>query len=664
TYWEIWNEPDLTIFWNNNVASNYYSFYSKIARVIKSIDPSAKVGGSAVAAGYNPGGVYIDGFLNYCKNNNTPIDFISWHYYGNLTGDPQNILDVGNSIQTTLAKYGYGNLESICSEWNSTPFSSAYSFSRVQSAKNAAYISSVLMYMQYCKTDRAHYYRADASSFGLFNDNPQPNNTASKSFCSYAGQSFGLFSKLLDETPYILNQTNDFTTGLTTLATENAAGNKMNILAANYKVDLDFTLAKTPPTVAYQQYYLDANRTTDQLNDDWSKNEWFGGKDPNTLTYNNTVTQNPAVENTSQYGADGELTARPRNYTQSNAGAGLTINNIASKHKAYTITVYRIKEGGRLDRMTPEEVTSSISAYMSNGTLSITDTGATLSTVTLYSIEFTTDGNDNGNCNDPISLNYTVTASANTTMPLSFFLPKDYIFVKTHTSYKLELSVPSTAISNCPNGTAMTGAINTCSSNAPIQFSYDPSTSSFVPFKNNVLCRDISGPTYICLPKTTVVQCNLTAPAGTLVPQVYADASNNDGKTYYNPDCNSGDPVSVSYTVDYFTANTTMPLTLFLPKDYIFLYPNISYKLELSVPSTAIYQCPNGTGMTGSLSTCSSNAPIQFSYDPSTSSFVPFRNGRLYSAVAGRTYIRLPTRQQVKCTLTALPGTLVPAEYS
>ncbi|OUI77611.1 glycoside hydrolase family 39, partial [Commensalibacter intestini] len=24
TYWEIWNEPDLTIFWNNNVASNYY----------------------------------------------------------------------------------------------------------------------------------------------------------------------------------------------------------------------------------------------------------------------------------------------------------------------------------------------------------------------------------------------------------------------------------------------------------------------------------------------------------------------------------------------------------------------------------------------------------------------------------------------------------------
>lgn len=477
TYWEIWNEPDLTVFWNNNVASNYYTFYSKIVNVIKSIDPSAKVAGSAVAAGYNPGGVYLDGFLNYCRNTNTPIDFISWHYYGNLTGDPQNILDASDSVRRTLTIYGYDNLESICSEWNSTPFGSAYTYSRVQSAQNAAYISSVLMYMQYCKVDRAHYYRADASSFGLFNNNPQPNNTAYKSFCSYAAQSFGLFSKLLNETPYILNQTNDFTTGLTTLAAENAAGNKMNILASNYKVDLDFTLAKTAPTVAYQQHYLDANRTTDQLNDDWSKNEWFGGKNPNSLTYDNTVTQNPAVDNTPQYGADGELTARPRNYTQSNTGAGFQITNIASNYTGYTLTAYRIKEGGRLDRMTPEEVTSSISASMSNGTLSITDTGATLSTVTLYSVEFTTNGNNNNCDNDKI---YEVYVPFNTLIPLNNIFPASYKFTP-YKQYKITLVAPiCVSITCCTSGyfdpkTQNCGAL-------PKAATYSFSKSIFTPF--------------------------------------------------------------------------------------------------------------------------------------------------------------------------------------
>lgn len=141
-YWEIWNEPDLTIFWNNNNANKYYEFYAKVARAIKKIDPNAKIGGAGVAGGYNPGGAYIDGLLNYCKKNNVPIDFLSWHYYGNSTADPQNILDIGTSIQKTLNKYGYNNLESLCTEWNSSPFASSNVFSKVQSAKNAAYIAS------------------------------------------------------------------------------------------------------------------------------------------------------------------------------------------------------------------------------------------------------------------------------------------------------------------------------------------------------------------------------------------------------------------------------------------------------------------------------------------------------------------------------------------
>lgn len=328
----------------------------------------------------------------------------------------------------------------------------------------------MLMFMQYCKTDKAHYYRADASSFGLFNDNPQPNNTAYKSFCSYAAQSFGLFSKVINETPYILNQSNNFTTGLTTLAAENSAGNKMNILAANYNVDISFTRSETPPVVPYRQHYLDTNRTTNQLNDTWSKNEWFGGKYPNTLTYNNSVTQYPDVPNPPQYG---RLYAKPRNYTQSNTGAGLTISNIASTYKGYIITAYRIKEGGRLDRMTPEEVTSSISAYMSNGTLYITDTVATLSTVTLYSVEFTTNGNTTnpgtgGNTGEIIDgstggmRTYTVSIPANRRVALYEILPLNYSFIA-NKQYIIRSITENVAMYSCLRTTVFNPAQDMCS---------------------------------------------------------------------------------------------------------------------------------------------------------------------------------------------------------
>lgn len=388
SHWEIWNEPDLHFFWNNNKPQTFYEFYSKIARVIKAVDPSAKVGAAGVAYGYNPNGEYLDGLLNYCRNTNTPIDFLSWHYYGNTSADPQNIIDLGNQIQTTLNAYGYDDLESLCTEWNSTPFASANTYTKVQSANNAAYIASTLMYMQYCKVDKAYYYRGDASSFGLFNDNDNTKSKypSAKSFCSYAAQSFGLFSKMLEDTPYILGQDNTFNSGITTLAAENESGNKLNILAANFKVDYAFVDEKSPPTdtALYTQHYIDTNRSVNQLNDDWSKEHWFGGVDPNTVTYDNTVTQNAVVTATNP---NGTITSRMRDYTLSNAGLQLNINNISSSYKGYTLTAYRITEGGRVDRLTPDDVTSSITVSMSNGTITIKDTAAKLSTVTLYSIE-------------------------------------------------------------------------------------------------------------------------------------------------------------------------------------------------------------------------------------------------------------------------------------
>lgn len=474
-YWEVWNEPDLTIFWNSNDPQKYYEFYEKMARMVKAVDPTAKVGGAGVATGYNPGGEYIDGLLNYCRSKNVPIDFISWHYYGNATADPQNIIDIGNMIQNSLNRYGYNNLESLCTEWNSTPFGHVNTYSKVQSAKNAAYIASTLIYMQYTKVDLAHYYRGDASSFGLFNNEP--------GFCTHAGQAFSLYSKMF-ETPNILSGNTDFSTGLTVLACDNDQGNQMNILAANYVVDRDFS-SQNPPKESpiYRQHYVDGNRSINQLTDPWSLHEWFGDIDPNTLHPDNAVTQNSQVQ---QLPTHGDLSAKPRNYGESNTGVTVKINNIG--YTSCTLKAYRIKEGGALHSALPEEVTGEVNYTVSNNTLMITDNGATKSTVTLYSISF-----DNSKPNPdpnpdptPSSLEYKIEVNNNQLIIhyLSFLkaLPKNYYF-ESGKQYRLEITKPrGVSIVTCSTGIFINGR---CTTSKNKEYTYE--NGIFTPLKSGIL---------------------------------------------------------------------------------------------------------------------------------------------------------------------------------
>ncbi|MDF7673498.1 hypothetical protein PT277_01770 [Acetobacteraceae bacterium ESL0709] len=46
-------EPDLPFFWNDDGTGKLLDVYTKVARKIKSIDPTEKVGGPSVANGYN-----------------------------------------------------------------------------------------------------------------------------------------------------------------------------------------------------------------------------------------------------------------------------------------------------------------------------------------------------------------------------------------------------------------------------------------------------------------------------------------------------------------------------------------------------------------------------------------------------------------------------------
>ena len=75
-YFEVWNEPNLDIFWSGDQAE-YFKLYAVTARAIKSVSPDYRVGGPATA-----GHAWIPETIGFAVKNLVALDFISTHDYG------------------------------------------------------------------------------------------------------------------------------------------------------------------------------------------------------------------------------------------------------------------------------------------------------------------------------------------------------------------------------------------------------------------------------------------------------------------------------------------------------------------------------------------------------------------------------------------------------
>ena len=111
-YWEIGNEPDAGESGGTPylfTASNYVNYYSETAAAIRSVDPTAKVGGPALANSQSPIGTAL---IAAAGGGQVPLDFFSWHSYGDSPGSS------AASIHATLQQYGLPNTQTFLSEWN------------------------------------------------------------------------------------------------------------------------------------------------------------------------------------------------------------------------------------------------------------------------------------------------------------------------------------------------------------------------------------------------------------------------------------------------------------------------------------------------------------------------------------------------------------------
>jgi xylan 1,4-beta-xylosidase len=75
-YFEVWNEPNLDLFWAGDQAA-YFKLYAVTARAIKSVSPDYRVGGPATA-----GRGWVSEMISFADQNRAPLDFVSTHDYG------------------------------------------------------------------------------------------------------------------------------------------------------------------------------------------------------------------------------------------------------------------------------------------------------------------------------------------------------------------------------------------------------------------------------------------------------------------------------------------------------------------------------------------------------------------------------------------------------
>lgn len=162
-YWEIWNEPDSASMWRGNI-EEYYELYNITASYLKTRYPDIKVGGGAFSA---PTEESVSSFLENLKNNNVPIDFLSWHTY---TNNPGKFAETGIKIRELLDKYGFTKTESILDEWNYLDGwdDQSNAIKVRQSVQGGAFIASSLIAMQYGSIDSAMYYDGQYEFIDIF----------------------------------------------------------------------------------------------------------------------------------------------------------------------------------------------------------------------------------------------------------------------------------------------------------------------------------------------------------------------------------------------------------------------------------------------------------------------------------------------------------------
>lgn len=128
-YFEVWNEPNLSGFWEGADQKAYFDLYDLTAKTIKSIDPALLVGGPATA-----GAAWVPEFLAHVKQSGVGVDFVTTHTYGveggfldeegrsdtKLSPSPDAIVADVRRVRAQISASPFPTLPLYFSEWSTS----------------------------------------------------------------------------------------------------------------------------------------------------------------------------------------------------------------------------------------------------------------------------------------------------------------------------------------------------------------------------------------------------------------------------------------------------------------------------------------------------------------------------------------------------------------
>jgi xylan 1,4-beta-xylosidase len=117
-YWEVGNEGDIGEMGGTPdrfTPEDYIRYYRHTVAAILRADPTAHVGGPAVARYKSP---ILPALLEAADHGKLPLSFVSWHIY---SSDPKAIQNTIEYVKSLIAQHPSLHPETILDEWNTPP---------------------------------------------------------------------------------------------------------------------------------------------------------------------------------------------------------------------------------------------------------------------------------------------------------------------------------------------------------------------------------------------------------------------------------------------------------------------------------------------------------------------------------------------------------------
>jgi xylan 1,4-beta-xylosidase len=128
-FFEVWNEPNLSGFWEGGDQKAYFELYDLTAKTIKAVDPQLRVGGPSTA-----GAAWVPELLEHVAQSGAAVDFITTHTYGvesgfldeygkddtKLSPSPDAIVGDIRRVRQQISASKYPNLPLYFTEWSTS----------------------------------------------------------------------------------------------------------------------------------------------------------------------------------------------------------------------------------------------------------------------------------------------------------------------------------------------------------------------------------------------------------------------------------------------------------------------------------------------------------------------------------------------------------------